>query len=284
MYTATASNGNRAREIAVSDKWLKRLAYPLISLLAIHIGNENSFFQLLQNGSYYTDMLLAFTCTYGAGWYLKQLYGRMSRRHPWHAGLRRIMIRGLVYGLLMPLLAIMAAELLYLVLLLNIPAAEWSLFYLEIPLAAIFLLLLNIVYLFLYTRTHFQALHHTQNNAVAANAVFKEQWLVFRGAQAINIAAEAIAFFIILEKTTFLVTRCNEKYLYNERIQTIAEMTDPNRFFMLNRQVLAAKTAVQCFDQTETRKLAVTLTPAASEAIYVSKARSGDFIKWLEAR
>jgi LytTr DNA-binding domain len=283
MYTTVKTNHQiGGSEVYINDKWLNLIVYPVISFLVIHIGNENSLFELLQINSYYTDIVLALTCTYGIGWYLKRLYRSADKRFEWYKDLKTIITRNVFYGMLIPLLAAMTAELIYIVFILNLPVGETAIFYLEMPLAALFLLLLNIFYIFLYTRKHLLTTKTAGNSFSAATENYKEQLLVFRGAEAFNIPVSEIAFFAILNKTTFLITKSNQKYLYNEPLVTIAEVINPNEFFILNRQVLAAKRAVKSFEQTDTRKLLITLEPHSPEEVFVSKARAAAFIKWME--
>jgi DNA-binding LytR/AlgR family response regulator len=284
MYASSGINHkNVSNGSVINDRLLNFFLYPAISFLVIHIGNENSLIELLQINSYYTDILLALTCTYGIGWYLKRIYRNTDKRFEWYKDLKTIITRNAFYGMLLPLLVAMTAELIYIVFILNLPVSETAIFYLELPLAALFLLLLNILYIFLYTRKHLHMLKTANAGLTATTEKYKEQVLVFRGAEAFNIVVSEIAFFIILNKTTFLITKCNQKYLYNEPLQTIAENINPNDFFILNRQVLAAKNAVKSFEQTDTRKLIVSLEPNLTEEVFVSKARAAAFIKWMGA-
>jgi hypothetical protein len=285
MYiTERANHRNGDNDVSVSDKWLNFIVYPAISFLVVHIGNENSLIELVQINSYYTDILLALTCTYSIGWYLKRIYRSTDKRFEWYKDLKIIITRNAFYGMLIPLLAAMIAELIYIIFVLNLPVGESAIFYLELPLAALFLLLLNIFYIFLYTRKNLLKLKTVNNGLVTTTEKHKEHVLVFRGTEAFNIAVSEIAFFIILNKTTFLVTKLNQKYLYNEPLQTIAENINPSEFFILNRQVLAAKKAIRSFEQTDTRKLIITLEPSLSEETFVSKARAAAFMKWMDEK
>jgi LytTr DNA-binding domain len=282
MYTYLKLNQSNTSGEVINDKWLILFVYPAISFLVIHIGNENSLVELLKVHSYYSDIVLALACTYGIGWYLKKIYRKTDQRFEWHKDLRLIVKRNLFYGVLFPLVAAMIAELLYIIYILNLPVSETAIFYLEMPVAALFLLLLNILYIFLYTRKYLHTHKTIDTGLTETTQEYKEQLLVFRGVEALNIAVSEIAFFIILNKTTFLITKCNQKYLYNEPLQAIAQNINPKDFFMLNRQVLTAKKAIKSFEQTDTRKLLITLEPFCHEETFVSKARAAAFTKWLE--
>jgi hypothetical protein len=55
-----------AEQNTVNDKWMFWGLYPAIALLAVHIGNANTFAQLLKIPSYYTDVLFSLMA-YGIG-------------------------------------------------------------------------------------------------------------------------------------------------------------------------------------------------------------------------
>ncbi|SMO91298.1 hypothetical protein SAMN06265379_11438 [Saccharicrinis carchari] len=58
----------------VNDRWMFIWVYPVLALLAVHIGNDNTFDQLLHIPSYYSDIAFALTCVYLTGWYFRVLF------------------------------------------------------------------------------------------------------------------------------------------------------------------------------------------------------------------
>jgi hypothetical protein len=266
-------------------KWINWLLYPLMALMAVHIGRDNSIKELLQVPSYYTDLLLAFACTYAVGFYIKKMLARVFKKYQWQTQLKKMLLWQLLYTVLLPLVLVIGIELLYLAFFLNIPLGKSAVFYLELPLATIFILVLNLLYSVVYIRRQsiqWQQQWQQKNNTDARMPAVSRSLLVHRGSAAIQLPLSEVAFFIILNKTTFLITADNEKYLYNIPLQEIEQQLPAGAFFLLNRQVLAAKTAVKGYQRTETRKLLVSLAPALPEEQFVSKARAGQFIQWLE--
>jgi two-component system LytT family response regulator len=58
-------------------------------------------------------------------------------------------------------------------------------------------------------------------------------------------------------------------------------MLDPQRFFRLNRQIIAELRAVERVHLYFNGKLKVTLQPAFDEEVLVSREKAADFKRWL---
>ncbi|MEZ4991815.1 MAG: LytTR family transcriptional regulator DNA-binding domain-containing protein [Saprospiraceae bacterium] len=259
-----------------NDRWIFSFVYPLMIFGMVHIGNDNSIGTLLKLPSYYSDLLLATLAIYGTGGYLRHLCFKLDQRYDWQEQFRIRIRHQLQYGILLPLLVLMGIEILYLVLILKIPLAGHPIAYLELPLAFLFLLLLNLIYFLLYFRKHQLALARLMN--VPA---IPDQFIVNSGAKAIPVPVEEVAYFIKLERTTFLLTSGGEQYVYDLPLERIIDQLDQQRFFQLNRQLIAHRNSILSYTATATRKLYIELEPSPARTIYVSKARVGDFTRWL---
>lgn len=263
----------------LSDRRLFLFVYPLMTLGIVHIGNDNPLLTLLQLPSYYSDLLLAALLTYGVGVYLQQLCRRLDQQYDWEKTLRVRLVRQLQYGLLLPLFTVMGIELLYLYFILHIPLRHHSFIYLELPLTFLFLLLINMVYLFLYFRK-FQLSFEQQFSTPTQ----PDDILVQTGAKVLRIPTEEVAYFVKREGVTFLRTKGGEQFLYDLPLERIAARLDEQAFFQLNRQLIAHRHSIQSYVATDTRKLDVALTPEPGSTVYVSKARSGHFIRWMAGK
>jgi DNA-binding LytR/AlgR family response regulator len=71
-------------------------------------------------------------------------------------------------------------------------------------------------------------------------------------------------------------------YAVSQGIDEVEQTTDPRLFYRANRQFLINRHAIRDIERSFARKLVVKLTVAAS-AIVVSKAKSSDFLGWLES-
>lgn len=260
------------------DRWIFLALYPLMILGAVHIGNDNPLLVLLRLPSYYSDLLLAGICTYGAGFYFRYLFQKIDQQFAWEQQFRERILWQLGYGLLAPLLVILSLEFMYLRFLLQLPPSEYTLLYLEMPLVIIFLLIINLLYFILYYRKYNEELVEALQTT---NAWKKDYLLVNSGAKTIQLPVEEIAYFTKQDGLTFLRTASGDIFLYDLPLDQIREQLDQQSFYQLNRQFIAGRKSIQAYSATETRKLAVELHPTPARTVYVSKAKATDFIDWF---
>ena len=70
----------KTKTALISDSWMFFYVCPLLAILVVHIGNENSFAQLISIPSYYSDLVLAICCSYLLGLYVKYLVFWMNKK------------------------------------------------------------------------------------------------------------------------------------------------------------------------------------------------------------
>lgn len=268
----------------VNDQWILIFIYPVLAILVVHIGNDNSFFTLLTIPSYYTDLLLAFACTYLVGFFYRSFFRKTEAKFNWTDQLKKRIGYQLLYGILIPVLILASIEALYLEFLLDIPVLESSMLYLELPVITTFCILINLLYTLLYFRKHTLQLTQelTQKDRASAPVpVFKTFFVVNKSTRSLHIPASEAAYFRVIEKSTYLVT-AQEKYLYDSSLEQLIKEIDPSVFFQLNRQIIASRMSIEGYSHTDTRKLSISLNPAISEEVFVSKTRATAFLHWLK--
>ncbi|RYY27222.1 MAG: hypothetical protein EOO04_09815 [Chitinophagaceae bacterium] len=302
----TANFGDPESYSNLNDRWLFIFVYPVVPFIVIHVGNDNSVSALLLNPTYYSDLALGLFCTYIIGYYLRAVYsgkgiwttilksymfsglGKSSRilsKNPW---LTRF-ARNIIFPIIVPLTIVMAMEAIYLELFLNIPLGESAILYLELPVVTLVLTIINLVYGQINTRQRYHSLSFSIKtpNSQAAHLnklhpeIYKQCFIVNRGATTLQIPISKVAYFIINSKITFLITDENEKYIYGETIEKLSGILQPETFFQLNRQIFTSRAAVNGYEQTTTRKLEIQLHPKPVEPVFVSKQRAGKFTRWF---
>ncbi len=274
--------GMKQDNLDIHDKWIFLFVYPVIAILAVHIGNDNPFRVLLRLPSYYTDLLLAFTLTYGFGLYFRKLFRWIDRKFDWHTMMRRRLLSHLFLGIIAPALTATGIEIFYLSLI-DIPLEESSVFYLELPVIVLFCVLINLFYLLMFGHIHSKKTAVNLQTAATENPKkqFTENFVVQAGSRAFTVSQNDVAYFTLFEKHTFLVTTDGKQYLYNSTLEKIGGMVSPTAFFQLNRQVLAHRNSINAFHQTETRRLLIELNPPFSKPVYVAKTKAAKFTGWL---
>ena len=257
-----------------------------MAILVVHIGNENTFHELLQIPSYYSDLLLALISAMGIGYYFRFLFNHIQHRFTSDRGIKARVIFQALFGLFIPTLTLAGIEIFYLVFLLKIDLADSSVFYLELPVIFIFCLLINLIYVLLYVRMHNKALSDQLKKEQAAKIpspdVYLSTFVVYVGARIHSVPEDEVAYFIIKDKSTYLVTTGGNQYLYNTSLELLNKKVSPKVFFQLNRQIIAHRKSLGSFEQTETRKLKVQLFPIVEEDVYISKLKATTFLKWLQ--
>ncbi|WP_375560346.1 LytTR family transcriptional regulator DNA-binding domain-containing protein [Bernardetia sp. OM2101] len=129
----------------ISTYWFF-IYYTISALAVVHIGNDNTFSELLDNPSYYTDLIFALVLSYLCGLYLYLFYKKLNTTHFHRQELSHRIKKQFLMGVTFPLVVIISTEILYLIYLLDIPLHKSSIFYLELPLVFIFLFLANAAY------------------------------------------------------------------------------------------------------------------------------------------
>lgn len=269
----------------IHDAWMFWLVCPALALASVHVGNDNTFAELIRLPSYFTDLILAFISTYGVVLYLRNFHAFLNRRYGQETHTRSRVFMQLGAGVVLPVAVVISLELIYLSII-HIPLKNSSVFYLELPLVVLFCVMINLVYAMMY---HKLALH-TQPMTSAGQGEAREavrtdyNFTVHSGHSLINILADQVAYFIVFEKQTFLVTREGKRFLYSEPVSKINEGLPEGIFFPLNRQVTASRASIQQVEYTHTRRLNIVLTPPPDVPVYVSKSRATTFSRWLNGK
>jgi two-component system LytT family response regulator len=110
---------------------------------------------------------------------------------------------------------------------------------------------------------------------------YKQRFLVQSGGSLHSIDIANIAYFV-KELVVRLVTRQGRGYALGQSLDELQQALDPERFFRLNRQVLAQVDAVQRVHRRHKGKLEVDLLPPAAVPVLVSQERASEFRAWLD--
>lgn len=255
--------------------------YTFIAFLAVHIGNENRFVELIRIPSYYTDLLLALCCSFTLGYYIHELVQWMELKFPWLEVPKTRLIAQLLLGVILPSAVILGLEVIYLSIL-NIKLENSSIFYLELPVIFILCLVINFLHISLYQNYLTRRLRK-KGNSEKERTDYKQNFVVQAGKGFLNIPSDEVAYFKILNKLTFLVTQNGQSYLYDFLFKEIIDGLPPEEFFQLNRQIIAKRSSIVKSVQTDTRRLKIELTPSMEEPIFVSKNKASNFMTWLHS-
>ncbi|WP_288462495.1 LytTR family DNA-binding domain-containing protein [uncultured Chryseobacterium sp.] len=111
---------------------------------------------------------------------------------------------------------------------------------------------------------------------------YKSTLLVDQREKIIPISIKDVAFCYLENSWIKIVTTNNQKYTLSSSLEVLEKQLNPQQFFRVNRQFLVNRNAIRTIERFFSRKLVVKLSLETPEQIIVSKAKSGDFLRWLE--
>jgi DNA-binding LytR/AlgR family response regulator len=109
----------------------------------------------------------------------------------------------------------------------------------------------------------------------------RQRWVVRRGAAYLAVPAEQVAYFVSVDKLTFLVARDGARGLLDETLAEVEAELDAQDFFRVNRQMIVAAAAIRRFASAGKGRLTLELTPAADGEVQVPQERAAAFRRWL---
>lgn len=261
------------------ERFLWRIAYLLIALSFVFLGNDNTFRQLLEIPSFYTDVIFSIAVTFAIGSYLDKLNAKLDFKYPWYEEFKTRLFKQFTYGVLLPLILAMVIELIYLKAI-NIPVRESSVLNLELPLAFIFLILINITSLTSHLFKNRQKEMIPLKEQLVVNPPKSLEYItIYKGFVEERLSLDRCALIMSSDKLLWLHTFDGEKYRLPGTLEEWEEKLKQSRFYRINRQYLSSFNAIKSVEQTPTRKLKVNFI-FPTEDVYISKPNVSRFRQW----
>jgi len=112
---------------------------------------------------------------------------------------------------------------------------------------------------------------------------YKTTYLVNQRDQMIPLKTENIAYFHIDTGIVKAVTRENQSYNIEGKLEDIEDALNPSEFHRVNRQFILNRNAIVNIKQYFNGKLIASVQPACEERIVISKAKASEFKNWLNS-
>ncbi|TDE17170.1 LytR/AlgR family response regulator transcription factor [Dyadobacter psychrotolerans] len=109
----------------------------------------------------------------------------------------------------------------------------------------------------------------------------KERFLVSWGVKLLSIPVEQVAYFSYEQKAAFLVTNDQRRFTVDYSLDRLVQLTDPNKFFRVNRSILVCLSAISSIVTYSAGKLKLELIPEPGYEVFVSIDRVTEFKDWL---
>lgn len=130
---------------------------------------------------------------------------------------------------------------------------------------------------------------HTQIQQISSNSshsssqtTYKERLLAKIGDNYQHLTMDNIAYFYSEDHYTFVATKDNQRYIINYTLDTLVEQLNPQQFFRISRQFILNINSIGSVAKHFNGRLKITIKPAFSDDIYVSRNRVQQFLAWLD--
>jgi hypothetical protein len=253
--------------------------YIFIAFSFIFIASENSIYSLIKNPTFYTDIIFSLTLIFGIGHYIKILNNKLDQRFPWFEKFKIRLYKQIAFGIILPFFLAVFLEIIYLKSI-NISFFESAMLNFEMPLAFIFLVILNLISIvsYLFKNKQKEAIFiHEQVFVYPPNKL--EYINVQKGFFEEKVEVQNCAFIMSANKITWLQTFDGEKYRLHGTLDEWEEKLKEANFYRINRQYISSYKAIKSVEQTETRKLKVNFIFPTDE-VYISRPNIAKFKLW----
>ncbi len=111
---------------------------------------------------------------------------------------------------------------------------------------------------------------------------YKNSILIHFQEKIIPVKTEDISFIHSESGIVTIFLLNNQRHITNHTLDALDNMLDPNIFYKANRQFIINRKAINSIEHYFTRRLVVKLNTPTPEQIIISKAKSSEFLKWVE--
>ena len=111
---------------------------------------------------------------------------------------------------------------------------------------------------------------------------YKERYIIRFNDRIVPLQTDNIAYVYSEEKTNWMVTFDEQKYIIDSSLDVIGEDLDPNKFFRISRGCIISLKAIESIIKQAGSRLRILSRPEAPFEMTVSRSRVDDFLVWLE--
>ena len=110
---------------------------------------------------------------------------------------------------------------------------------------------------------------------------FRKRFLVRHANKLVPVEISDIAYFFSDNGLNFFITRDNKRFLVDYLMDEIETMTDPGKFFRVNRSLIVTFDSIEKIEDYFGSRLILKLRPAFDKEALVSREKVTDFKKWM---
>ena len=111
---------------------------------------------------------------------------------------------------------------------------------------------------------------------------YKQKFLVKTGLKYLSISIGEIAYFYSESSTTYIQTTAGHSHIIDISLDDVEKNVDPARFFRVNRHLIICDHSISSIDSYFNNRLLLSVLPAYSEHVIVSREKVKAFKQWLD--
>ena len=111
---------------------------------------------------------------------------------------------------------------------------------------------------------------------------YKERYIVRFNDRIVPLLTSNIAYIYSEDKTNYLVTFEDKRYIIDCSLDVISEDLNPDEFFRISRSCIISMKSITSIIKQQGGRLRVVAKPEPSFEMTVSRSRVDDFLEWLE--
>lgn len=127
-----------------------------------------------------------------------------------------------------------------------------------------------------------EALLKALGSANTPKKEYKERYIVRFNDRIVPLQTSNIAYVYSEDKTNYLVTFDDQRYIIDSSLDVITEELNPEIFFRISRSCIVQMKAITSIIKQAGGRLKIVPEPKASFEMTVSRSRVDDFLTWLE--
>lgn len=127
-----------------------------------------------------------------------------------------------------------------------------------------------------------EALLKVLGSANVPKKEYKERYVVRFNDRIVPLQTSNIAYVYSEDKTNYLVTFDDQRYIIDSSLDVITEELDPEHFFRISRSCIVQMKSITSIIKQVGGRLKIVPEPKASFEMTVSRSRVDDFLTWLE--
>lgn len=269
------------------DRWMLGIGSVFLGYFFVTIGQDERFFQLIQQPVYLRDWLITTLITALVWMLIRTATVWLDRRYDW---LRQPLSRlagQVLAGFFLPACILLVLVFLFFTFIIRQPITQSTFPIYEFPISLLVLAGINVYYITYY---FYQKARQPQSVEPPPAPILRydappssrKVLVVSSGQRNVPLLIDDIAWCAIEDSLVYATTFSGEKFLVSQTLDELTQALNSSQFFRANRQFIIHRRACRSYLNELYGKLKVELSPRTDRDVIISQQKAPEFRKWLE--